>query len=178
MNGKLNSVLAGAYILLILLLLLQNCQGCDNRPTQAQYVQEPAGEEVSDTERARSIGADGDIKVTMLWDFAGDVDLHVIQPNGREIWFREMTDSSTGGKLDVDNTRGGRGSAENIYWRNPPEGRYVVKTVMYNISSSAPNGGTVRVIVKVNGEEHAYSVNLSRNGQSETVTGFYYTPQS
>ncbi|MDE6120648.1 MAG: hypothetical protein K2F63_02545 [Muribaculaceae bacterium] len=125
-------------------------------------------------EIAESVGNDGDIKITLLWDFPGDVDLHVVQPNGTELYYSNMRDPSTGGELDVDNRSGGRGSAENIYWLNPPEGRYNVAVVMYSINEAAPYGGLAKVVVKANGNTSTYTVNLSREGQRERVNSFYY----
>lgn len=70
MNNYLKAYLAGAFILLIALLLLSTCR--HNR-----------GEAPV---RPEDVGGDGDIKITLLWDFPGDLDLHVMQPNGEEIW--------------------------------------------------------------------------------------------
>ncbi len=178
-NTRLKITIGGVYLLLIILLLLNGC----SRRSAHQPDPEPAPADtvvVEDTvdpeERAQEIGNDGEIKITLLWDFPGDVDLHVTQPNGNELSYRNMRDRRTGGELDVDDLEGGRGSAENIYWRNPPEGRYKVDVVMYRMSSSAPRGGNVKVVVKVKGESRTYSVNLSRDSQRENVDTFYYQP--
>ena len=85
-----------------------------------------------------------------------------------------MKHRRTGGELDVDNIPGGRGSAENIYWTNPLHGQYSVEVVMYNISSDAPNGGIVNVVVKVNGEVETIPVRLSMGGQRVLVKRFTY----
>lgn len=75
----------------------------------------------------------GEVQVTMTWyvnDADGvDIDLHVIEPSGEEIYFGHMT-SATGGQLDMDNTCGDfrSGVSENIFWNtNPPGGEYIVK---------------------------------------------------
>ncbi len=60
-------------------------------------------------EAAEEIGGDGDIKITLLWDFPEMSTQHVMQPNGRELCYRNMEDSRTGGKLDVDNREGDAG---------------------------------------------------------------------
>lgn len=172
MKGRLNAALVGAYVLLIALLMLGNCHGWDNSATGAQ----PASDRTAE-EAAEQIGNDGDIKITLLWDFPGDVDLHVTQPNGVELWYQNMRDNSTGGELDVDNRRGGRGSAENIYWRNPPAGRYNVDVVMYSINSAAPQGGPVKVVIKVNDRVQTYDVRLSYERQRVNVKSFSYPAQ-
>lgn len=171
MNGKLKSALVGAYILIIALLLLSNCRGCNRRPDPVPQQAESA------EERAEQIGNDGEIKITLLWDFYGDVDLHVTEPNGCELWFSNMRDTETGGELDVDNRAGGPNSAENIYWSNPLSGRYTVELVMYRMDSRAPNGGNAKVVIKTNGQTETFDVRLSYSGERTTVKSFNYTPQ-
>lgn len=158
MRTGLGISLGGALLLLLFLLLLSHCS--------FEMPQVP-----------ERLGQDGDIRVHIDWDFYGDVDLHVVQPDGEEIYFANMRSSRSrgGGELDVDNREGGTGSQENAFWRNPAEGRYVVRLVMYRIDPEAPSGGTVNVTVKVNGQETPYTVRLSRAGQDELVTQFDYT---
>ena len=55
----------------------------------------------------------GDPQFTLLWDSDADLDLHVIEPGGKEIYWEEPK-GKQGGELDVDNTRGF--GPENIYW--------------------------------------------------------------
>ena len=50
----------------------------------------------------------------MIWNTDGvDLDLHVIEPGGKEIYWEEPK-GRQGGELDVDNTKGF--GPENIYW--------------------------------------------------------------
>jgi hypothetical protein len=55
----------------------------------------------------------GDPQFTLLWDSDADLDLHVIEPGGKEIYWEEPR-GKQGGELDVDNTKGF--GPENIYW--------------------------------------------------------------
>lgn len=159
MHNLLKALLAGAYILLLMLLLLSKCHS-DRTPAPGD------------------IGGDGDIKITLFWDFAGDVDLHVNQPNGTELSFMYMDDSDNGGGiLDVDDRTGGRGAAENAYWPDPMSGRYVVRVVYYRADSEAPAGGPVRVVVKINGQEQTYNLRLTTEHEDRTVSTFDYTPR-
>lgn len=168
-RGALTGWLVGVYALLIALLMLSNCHGCDRDEAPAPT---PTPGDVE--ERAENVGNDGEIKVTALWDFHGDVDLHVTEPNGTELWFRNMKDRRTGGELDVDDIPGGPGSAENVYWTHPDPGTYKVELVMYNISPMAPNGGMVNVVIKVNGQTETIPVRLSYDNQRVTVKTFTY----
>jgi hypothetical protein len=55
----------------------------------------------------------GDPQFTLIWDTDADLDLHVIEPGGKEIYW-ENPRGEQGGELDVDNTKGF--GPENIYW--------------------------------------------------------------
>jgi len=55
----------------------------------------------------------GDPQFTLLWDTEVDLDLHVIEPGGKEIYWEDPK-GHRGGELDVDNTKGF--GPENIYW--------------------------------------------------------------
>lgn len=55
----------------------------------------------------------GDPQFTLLWDSKADLDLHVVEPGGKEIYWLD-TRGNHNGELDVDN-RDGFGP-ENIYW--------------------------------------------------------------
>jgi hypothetical protein len=64
----------------------------------------------------------GDVQVTLLWGSGDDLDLHVVDPAGSELYFASST-SPSGGQLDHDDTAGcgtsGATHVENIFW---PEG--------------------------------------------------------
>jgi outer membrane protein OmpA-like peptidoglycan-associated protein len=80
----------------------------------------------------------GDLQFSLMWNNYNDLDLHVTDPKGEEIYFSNRT-SSTGGLLDVDmNVRYkiGRFSdapVENIFWAygSAPSGHYKVTVVHY-----------------------------------------------
>lgn len=185
MNGKLKWYIMGAYLLMILLLMLSNCRGCNNTHREQAAAEEEVADSVavvvvdddSLVERASHIGQEGQIKVTAMWDFLGDVDLHVIEPSGEEIWFRNMKDIRTESELDVDNITGGTGSGENIYIKHPLSGRYKVDVVMYRINDAAPRGGEVTVVIQIGETSQSYRVNLTHSDQRETIKIFNYSPQ-
>jgi hypothetical protein len=67
----------------------------------------------------------GDPQFTLIWDTDADLDLHVIEPGGKEIYWEEPR-GKQGGELDVDNTKGF--GPENIYWlRDDPRSGELVK---------------------------------------------------
>lgn len=185
----LKSILVSVYIILVVLLLLNNCNGCQSResfiretPTINPIMQpvdsivEPVDSvEEGTIERADSIGHDGKLKITLLWDFPADIDLHVEQPNGFEIYYKDehKKDAQTGGFLDVDNQTGGRGSAENIYWENPPLGEYTVSLVYFKQQTGGENGGICTVVVKreINGQSktESFRVNMRVPNKEEKI---------
>ncbi|MFT4188212.1 MAG: hypothetical protein QM621_06480 [Aeromicrobium sp.] len=85
-------------------------------------------------ERGVGGGQTGEIQVTLQWSTGADLDVHVIDPIGDEVYFsNDQVDS--GGWLDVDMIPGcyesdgsqGSRSIENIFWDDsvtPPPGEY------------------------------------------------------
>lgn len=65
----------------------------------------------------------GLLQVSLSWDQLNDVDLHVIEPNGTEIYYGNDS-SANGGVLDVDSNAGcgiDGINNENIYYEDSPE---------------------------------------------------------
>ncbi len=60
----------------------------------------------------------GDPQFTLLWDSKADIDLHVVEPGGKEIYWNDPK-GRHGGELDVDNVEGF--GPENIYWLKQSE---------------------------------------------------------
>ena len=83
----------------------------------------------------------GDVQISVTWDSAADVDLHVIEPNGTEIFFGNPR-SSTGAELDLDSNAGCSDGprAENIHWVSglAPRGTYTVR-LHYRSNCGAPS---------------------------------------
>ena len=108
----------------------------------------------------------GDVQITLRWQGAPDVDLHVRDPNGDEIWYQQKTSQSKG-TLDVDDTDGE--GPENVFWPTggAPKGDYEVSVVLYKGRSAT---WTVRVLV--DGREQHFSGTLSGTGSTKLVTKF------
>lgn len=60
----------------------------------------------------------GDPQFTLIWDTPVDLDLHVVEPGGKEIYWEERN-GNRGGELDRDNTKGF--GPENVYWMHKDE---------------------------------------------------------
>lgn len=99
----------------------------------------------------------GDVQASVSWDVNSDVDLHVVQPDGTEIYYGNRSVAS-GGQLDLDSNAGcaiDGTRVENITWPNatPPLGQYIVR-VDYWDSCGVPQTNYV-VTVQVKGRPPA-----------------------
>jgi hypothetical protein len=86
----------------------------------------------------------GDIQVSVSWDADNDIDLHVVDPNGFEIYYSADI-SPEGGELDLDSNAGCSIDSvdnENILWPigKAPHGMYTVRVDNYeNCQNTATN---------------------------------------
>lgn len=116
--------------------------------------------EVADSmkERVKAAGGkvDGEFRASLSWASLNDLDLHMVEPNGNEIYYGNMHSRNRKGRLDLDNTRGGtkdNPALENIYFikaRDMAEGRY--KVFVRNFSGSNTNESGFDFEVEFKGE--------------------------
>lgn len=116
--------------------------------------------EVTDSikERVKSAGGnvEGDVRVSLSWSNYDDLDIHVVEPSGNEIFYGNKSSRYTGGRLDVDMNAGGRDTrepVENIFWKNVgkmADGTYKVFVHNYSKRETEDVGFTVQT--EVNGE--------------------------
>jgi len=119
----------------------------------------------------------GDVQITLTWPEHTDIDLHVIEPSGEEIWYYHTT-SATGGQLDRDNYCSNwiAGYPENIYWPtgSSPTGTYQVNVVYYDdcdlSDGETPSAWTVRTLV--GGVETFYYGTITTIGETQNVVSF------
>ncbi|WP_319591088.1 hypothetical protein [uncultured Draconibacterium sp.] len=112
----------------------------------------------------------GDVQVTLTWDNTADLDLHVFDPNGDEIYWNDKY-SSSNGVLDVDDIDGK--GPENIYWPpyEAPGGNYQVYVHMYPWNDSDyqyvtgnsyyPSSSNYSVLVTAFGETKKFTGSIS-----------------
>ncbi len=102
--------------------------------------------------RLRGAGAkSGDVRISLLWDNTNDLDLHVIDPSGEEIFYGRKRARSLG-ELDVDmnvstvTTK----PVENVYWPTgrAPSGHYRVLVHFFTDRESRATPFTVEVVNK------------------------------
>lgn len=117
----------------------------------------------------------GDVQVTLRWETPVDLDLHVFDPSGEEIWFQNAN-SASGGTLDVDANASCSDDppVENIFWPTggAPFGTYQVYVVYYqNCGYTGLNAYTVTILV--DGQSLGpYQGVLSNVGEEQFITSF------
>ncbi len=113
--------------------------------------------------RANSVGSNGPVKVTLLWDASNDLDLIVNQANMTDIYYGNSSDSSYGASYSGDNT-GGQNSYESISWSRPGSGIY---DVFVRVRGSIPSSGVpVKVVVKNGSSVTTYATNICQRGST------------
>lgn len=123
---------------------------------------------------ATSSAGTGDVQITLTWDSEDDLDLHVIDPSGEEIYYSN-TSSLSGGQLDRDNQCSDfiLGQPENVFWPvgSAPSGSYQVSVHYYG---SCVQDHTVPWTVRIvtSGQVQTYSGAVSSSGEQQTVTTF------
>jgi len=127
------------------------------------------------TEQTASLGR-GDVKITLRWYTRDDLDLHVIDPDGNELFYSNAH-ADNGGKLDVDSNAacGNTTSSpvENIFWPSgdAPSGEYQVSVVYYeNCVSSGPV--EYEMTVHLGGQTNSYTGIVTTEKQAEFITRF------
>jgi hypothetical protein len=117
----------------------------------------------------------GDVQVTLRWDNTADLDLHVTDPGGEEIYFASPTSSSSG-ELDVDANAlcTGDPPVENVFWPTggAPTGSYQVAVVLYGLCD-ATGAANYEVTIRVDGQVvDVRTGTISSVGESQFVADF------
>jgi hypothetical protein len=144
--------------------------GCGNGVVEAGEECEPAVGATpcgagKSCESCRCVGT-GDVRVTLLWDTVDDLDLHVTEPSGTEIYYFNKT-SPSGGELDVDSNAGcanpQTNPVENIFWNagSAPRGTYTVKVDYWAHCGTGPQTVPFTVKTLVDGVERSFPGSVS-----------------
>ncbi len=113
-------------------------------------------------EKVKAAGGNvnGFMRVSLHWFNYDDLDLHVTEPNGQEIYYFNKT-GYTGGVLDVDMNAGKgktRDAVENIIWTNPnrlTSGEYLVR--VHNFCKRETIDVGFEIEIEINGELHKFN---------------------
>lgn len=132
-------------------------------------------------ERVKKAGGevDGKLRLSLAWSNYDDLDLHLFEPNGHEISFRDKRSYYTGGQLDVDMNAGGgntREPVENIFYphdRPLPQGTFKVVVNQFSQREQIDVGFTVEIEYEGNIQTFEYTDEL-KNKENVVVAIFSY----
>jgi hypothetical protein len=127
----------------------------------------------------------GDPQFTLIWDTEADIDLHVLEPGGAEI-FWEVRHGKRGGELDVDDVDGF--GPENIYWMTDgsdgsrtkgqgPAGEYQWFVHYYGGFGGIAKQTNWKVRVKHEGKVEIFRGRLANVGQRSRVYNLKVSPK-
>ncbi|HJZ78394.1 MAG TPA: hypothetical protein VKE51_41990 [Vicinamibacterales bacterium] len=168
-------------------LLLTNLANVSSgsRFTLAYAVANPAGLVGPTVTSTKSVsGQSGGVQVGLTWDTASDVDLHVVDPQGSEVYWANATVMS-GGALDVDSNAAcaiDNKNNENVRWSGAaPNGTYTVR-VDYWSACNVTGTTTYAVVVNNGGSISRFTGTFSANqadqgtaGSGRPITTFNHT---
>jgi hypothetical protein len=116
----------------------------------------------------------GNPQITLFWNNASDLDLHIYSPNDCHLYYGNKNCGT--GHLDRDANRACISTAEtppeNIYWdvNQAPSGTYRVEVDYFQDCNSGPTPYTVSVSKE--GNVTTYSGTLNNEGDTDTVISF------
>ena len=136
---------------------------------------------IKKTSNTESIGGRGGLKITLKWNTTDDLDLHVIDPAGQEIYFsqKERICQNIIGRLDIDANAGSPYTTtpiENIYWeKTAPIGKY---RVLVNLYTKRSGNNEIQFTVTVypgKGESKIFVKKVVEQKETVLITEFNYT---
>lgn len=150
-----------------------------------QAVQE-AQEEIStiqETSQIETQGGRGTLKINLKWNTTDDLDLHVFDPDGFEIYYNEKEHVCNGvkGQFDIDAnaaTPYTRTPQENIYWeegKNAPIGKYKVQVVLFNKRDNVENIPFTVTIYPDKGETRTFTGRINAVKIPKDIVDFDYS---
>ena len=120
----------------------------------------------------------GDIQISLMWQNINDLDLHCVDPEGEEIFYKHKR-SRSGGELDVDMNVSAPLSTEpveNIYWGadKAPSGSYKVYVDYFkNQGGKDPSLFTVGIKIGANVKEVTGAI--STGDEKQLIQTFNFT---
>jgi hypothetical protein len=128
---------------------------------------------------------DVDVRASLIWHNRNDLDLHVVTPAGREIFYGDPK-SPCGGELDVDRNVHGETTkpVENIRWAtgDANRGNYRVFVRNYGFHESPTEDTPFKVEVEINGKietfEGVAKANIKGPSSDVEVGTFHFDPEA
>ncbi len=139
---------------------------------------------IQETAQTETQGGRGTLKINLKWNTTDDLDLHVFDPSGFEIYYGQKEHDCDGvkGQLDVDANASSpyttRTPQENIFWeegKNAPIGRYKVRVVLFN---KRDNVNTIPFTVTIypdKGETKTFTGKVEVEKSAKDIVDFEYS---
>lgn len=146
-------------------LLLEDCSACRRSVSL----------EIDDIDELRRNygGSVGEITVTLVWQTTDDLDLHILEPGGEKIYYKNKV-SSSGGRLDVDKNAGEdliSNPIENVFYGSkPPRGKYGIYVHYYK--KRGDYAVPYVVYINIGGQQKQISGTHYRSGDTHTIDEF------
>lgn len=162
---------------------LSEVEQASNGLEQAVQQAQEEIETIQETSQIETQGGRGTLKINLKWNTTDDLDLHVFDPSGFEIYYGQKVHECDGviGQLDVDanaHNPYNRTPQENIYWeegKNAPIGKYKVQVVLYtkrDVVSQIPFTVTV---YPDKGETKTFTGKVNVEKEAKNIVDFEYT---
>jgi hypothetical protein len=123
---------------------------------------------------------EADLRCSLSWFNYDDLDLHVTEPNGNEIYYSRKISPTSGGQLDVDMNAGTgttRSAVENIFWARKDRiqpGIHVLR--VHNFCKRETKDEGFDAEIEFDGQLHSFSYDKAvRSQQYVTVAKFSYS---
>lgn len=131
----------------------------------------------------RPVGSDGtddrgtgEFQATLEWDSPADLDLHVTDPSGEEIYYANREPAGSGGQLDRDANvgcpTGDPAPVENVFWNegDAPPGEYTVEVHGFSVGGSGCGSGSYTLTISVFGQEDVVHTGEVADGDWDSYT--------
>lgn len=140
---------------------------------------------IENTSLIETQGGRGSLKINLKWGTYDDLDLHVVDPDGVEIFYSEKQHTCQGvlGQLDLDANAGGshtRTPQENIFWeegKNAPLGRYKVSVVLYSKRDTLDRIPFTVTVYPDKGNPKVFTDVVQTNQETKNIVEFDYTEE-
>lgn len=138
---------------------------------------------IQSTSQIATEGGRGSLKINLKWNTYDDLDLHVIDPDGVEIYYRsrEHCCQDVLGKLDIDangDSSHTRTPQENIFWedgKNAPLGRYKVFVVYFAKKDSFTEVPFTVTVYPEKGQSKVFTGIMYNANDRRNIVNFDYT---
>lgn len=138
---------------------------------------------IQETSQIETQGGRGTLKINLKWNTTDDLDLHVFDPSGYEIYYSQREHECDGvmGRLDIDANAGSpytRTPQENIFWeegKNAPIGKYKVQVVLYAKRDNVAQIPFTVTVYPDKGETKTFTGKVNVEKVPKEIVNFEYT---